>query len=80
MTPANIKAKKEHRFAVMVPVGPTEAAEVSKFLPAEPMRTKMAINCGMEAYLACREPYDSPFTSHRRTSHMPGQWRYQKWR
>ena len=49
---ANCKAKKEQRLAVTVPAGPTETAEVSKLLPAEPMRTKMATSCGMNAYLA----------------------------
>ena len=47
ITVANSNAKKEQRFAVIVPAGPIETAEVSKFLPAEPIRTRIANSCGM---------------------------------
>ena len=64
MTRANSKAKNEQRFAVTVPAGPTETTEVSKFLPAEPMRISIANKTGMEAYLACCKPITFLFTSH----------------
>lgn len=44
---AKTKAKNEQRLALMVPESPTEMAAVSKFLPAEPISTKMAMACGM---------------------------------
>ena len=50
-----IKTKNEHRFAVTVPDGPAEMACVSKFLPAEPIKTRMTTSCGMNANLIIRE-------------------------
>lgn len=73
MTVANTKAKKEQRFAVIVPAGPTDTADVSKLLPAEPTSTKMAINCGIKAYLACRKAINYPSTSY--DCYVEGPWR-----
>jgi len=54
---AKTKAKNEQRLALMVPESPTEMAAVSKFLPAEPISTKMAIACGMYPNLFVRKHF-----------------------
>jgi len=55
MTMENWRAKKEQRLAVIVPAGPTDGREVLKLWPAEPMRTRRANICGIQAYLSCCE-------------------------
>ena len=55
---AKTKAKNEQRLALMLPESPTETAAVSKFLPAEPISTKMANACGMYPNLFVRKPFE----------------------
>lgn len=56
MTLAKTKAKNELGLALIVLESPTETAVVSKFFPAEPIRTKMAIAYGIYTNRLVRKP------------------------